>query len=214
MLKSHHALSLPRVILLRIDQRQRAGARWTARCSASSASPTSRTALAFVTRVGELAEAENHHPDVELRVGPRRPALADALGGTRSRTATARWPVGRASSPRRSGSSRRADVVARAEAADDAARRPGRAAPGQARGSSRRRQGASRRRARAKPSPAPPRPRGPRRRGRRAPPCGRRRTRPARRPRRSTPRARGARGGGRTRRARARAPGASPLRLW
>ena len=26
-------------------------------------------ALAFVTRVGELAEAENHHPDVELGRG-------------------------------------------------------------------------------------------------------------------------------------------------
>ncbi len=31
--------------------------------------PDFREALAFVNRVGELAEAENHHPDVELGWG-------------------------------------------------------------------------------------------------------------------------------------------------
>ncbi len=31
--------------------------------------PDFKSALAFVNRVGELAEAENHHPDIELKWG-------------------------------------------------------------------------------------------------------------------------------------------------
>jgi 4a-hydroxytetrahydrobiopterin dehydratase len=36
-------------------------------------------ALAFVNRVGELAEAADHHPDIELRYNRGHAALVDAL---------------------------------------------------------------------------------------------------------------------------------------
>ena len=40
-----------------------------------------REALAFVNRVGELAEAENHHPDIADPLQPRDTPLVDAHRG-------------------------------------------------------------------------------------------------------------------------------------
>ena len=42
------------------------GARWTTRSSGRSSAAGFREALAFVNRVGELAEAEDHHPDIAI----------------------------------------------------------------------------------------------------------------------------------------------------
>jgi pterin-4a-carbinolamine dehydratase len=44
----------------------RAGPRSRGRCSASSASKTSRRAINFVNRLAEVAETAGHHPDISI----------------------------------------------------------------------------------------------------------------------------------------------------
>src|SRR5689334_1294535 len=68
MLKGATTLSLPSVILIRMSTPEG----WSAVDGALQREfrfPDFAQALAFVNRVGELAEAENHHPDVELGWG-------------------------------------------------------------------------------------------------------------------------------------------------
>ena len=75
-----HALSLARVILVRMSTPEG----WSEVDGALQREfrfPDFAEALAFVNRVGELAEAENHHPDIELGWGRVAPALADPLRG-------------------------------------------------------------------------------------------------------------------------------------
>ena len=75
------------------DEREREpGPSATAPSSASSCSTAFREAIAFVNRLADLAESENHHPDIAISLQAASPSAGRRTPPAASPTATASWP--------------------------------------------------------------------------------------------------------------------------